>query len=393
MHCEVCGNDDLQMVLDLGSQPLCDDLIPIGDEHESERYPLRIVFCNNCHTALQEVNVDKKVLFPSTYHYRARNTPSVLSGMQNLVAQVCSIPGINLSNKKVLDIGCNDGSLLDFFAKEGCKTFGIDPTDAILDASSTHKTTKDFFSPFTALKLKEQIGFPDIITFTNCFAHIENMSELMTSLSCLMGPSTLVVIENHYLRSVLEKNQFDTFYHEHPRTYSAKSFSVIADLLGAKLIKTELTSRYGGNIRAFITRNHDMDDQGLVLEDYDYSSKFKDLSSFIPRWIRDKRSEIESEVAKNGPLTGIAFPGRASILINLLKLTPQELKATYEIKGSKKTGNYIPGTRIPILPEKELLKSSTNKPSTVLNLAWHIVADVENNLAQYDYNPRLINIL
>ena len=59
----------------------------------------------------------------------------------------------------------------------------------------------------------------------------------------------------------------------------------------------------------------------------------------------------------------------------------------------QKTGKYIPGTRIPILPEKELLKSSTDKPSTVLNLAWHIVADVENNLAQYDYNPRLINIL
>ena len=60
------------------------------------------------------------------YHYRARNTPSVLSGMQNLVEQVSSIRGINLDNK-VLDIGCNDGSLP--LAQQGCKTFGIDPTE------------------------------------------------------------------------------------------------------------------------------------------------------------------------------------------------------------------------------------------------------------------------
>ena len=79
-------------------------------------------------------------------------------------------------------------------------------------------------------------------------AHIDNMHELITALSTLMGPKTLVIIENHYLKSVLEGMQFDTFYHEHPRTYTAKSFEVIAELLGAKLVDLQLTNRYGGNI-------------------------------------------------------------------------------------------------------------------------------------------------
>ena len=206
MKCEVCSSTDVHKVIDLGNQPLCDDLIQIGDTRESETYRLCIHFCRNCKTALQEVNVEKKVLFPSTYHYRARNTPSVLSGMKNLVDTV-EKEFFDLKGKKVLDIGCNDASLLNFFSRKGATTYGIDPTDAIKEADKAHVTIQDFFSPLTARKLQSAIGFPDVITFTNCFAHISGMHELITALSCLMGPKTIVVIENRYLESVLEKNQ------------------------------------------------------------------------------------------------------------------------------------------------------------------------------------------
>ena len=91
-------------------------------------------------------------------------------------------------------------------------------------------------------------------------------------------------------------------------------------------------------------------------------------------------------------MLGIAFPGRSSIPINMLNLDTNLLAATYEIKGSSKTGYYAPGTRIPIYPEADLF-SMQEKPETVLNLAWHIEKDVIQNLKSNQYTPRLINII
>ena len=167
---------------------------------------------------------------------------------------------------------------------------------------------------------------------------------------------------------------------------------MIASLLGAKLIKVEKTSRYAGNIRAYISRNFDLRETITDIKEDNFFDMFSTMSSFIDRWTDQKFEEISLYNKKNGPLKGIAFPGRASILINQLKLTPDNLEATYEIKGSKKTGYYIPGTRIPIYPEADLLNLD-KKPNTVLNLAWHIENDVRDNLRQYNYNPVLMNIL
>ena len=91
----------------------------------------------------------------------------------------------------------------------------------------------------------------DVITFTNVFAHIENFKDLIKSLKNLITKETLIVIENHYLGEVIKKNQFDTFYHEHPRTYSLNSFYFISKLLNMNIVKYEFVRRYNGNIRVF----------------------------------------------------------------------------------------------------------------------------------------------
>ena len=89
-------------------------------------------------------------------------------------------------------------------------------------------TIKDYFSETSVKKIQEKFEKIDIITFTNVFAHIEDLKELINNLKKLINEETLIVIENHYLGWIIQKNQFDTFYHEHPRTYSVKSFEYIS---------------------------------------------------------------------------------------------------------------------------------------------------------------------
>jgi len=390
--CSVCKSNNLEQVLDLGNQPLCDDLIKIGSKEKSHLYPLKIFLCTECYTAHQQIEVSKEILFPQTYHYRAANTPSVLSGMQELVDELSTWGFTNQNNLKVVDIGCNDGSLLNLFKKYKFKTIGVDPTDAIKKASTNHITYQSFFNIDTAEKIISDHGKPDIITFTNSFAHIENLQELLQAVEILMSEKTMLVVENHYLGTVLNTGQFDTFYHEHVRTYSAKSFEYIARSLSAYIWKYSFPERYGGNIRVFMSKKKPLK-MCSALDESSTSMKFEKLSVFISDWKKRKLMEIENYVKlTKSPMTGIAFPGRASIPINILKLDKELLSATYEIKGSFKTGFYIPGTKIPILPEADLFVKD-EKPPKVLNLAWHIEADVIQNLKSNNYTPKLLNII
>ena len=112
--CEVCGSSQLQSVLTLGSHPMCDDLIDISDEKVCVEYPIEILLCKKCITAHQRFQVSKENLFPKTYHYRSRFTADVINGMAGLVESCIEKFG-KLDEKIVLDIGCNDGSLLNIF--------------------------------------------------------------------------------------------------------------------------------------------------------------------------------------------------------------------------------------------------------------------------------------
>ena len=208
----------------------------------------------------------------------------------------------------------------------------------------------------------------------------------------------MLVIENHYLGSVLEGRQFDTFYHEHLRTYSLNSFKYIAQSLGINLNAVEFPSRYGGNIRVFlghsvVTTEADtaLIQSVLVTEDQ-FGDRLCQMQSQVESWKNLMRLRISSLVAQHGRLSGKAFPGRAAILIKLLGIDVDILEAVYEKPGSMKIGHYVPGTRIPIKNEDELF-ASTPPPVVILNLAWHISEEITKYLRERGYRGEIVDIL
>lgn len=383
--CEVCGSGRVSSVLNLGTHPLCDDLVPIGDSRICQEYPIEILFCDACYTAHQRFQVPKERLFPRHYHYRARVTGSVVAGMADVVASIEARYGA-LAGKSVLDVGCNDGSLLDIFKARGAKTLGVEPTGAA--AESKHETINAFFDDKTSAQIKAAGHAFDFITFTNVFAHIENLPALLNNVRSLMGPQTVLIIENHYLGAILDSGQFDTFYHEHPRTYSIRSFEHIAKALGLELTDYQFTTRYGGNIRVYLSkapREREVPDESGL------RAKLSKMADDVAEWKAATRTMILDLVARHGQLRAKAFPGRAAILIKLLGLTEEQISALYEIKGSIKVGHYVPATRIPILPEAELYrKPDQTKP--IVNFAWHIAKEVANNLRANGYTGEIVNI-
>ena len=394
--CEVCGNAKLTPVLDLGRHPMCDDLVRVGESRMCHEYPIEILYCGTCRTAHQRFQVPKRELFPASYHYRSRFTADVLNGMAGLV-ESCARKFGDLSGKKVLDIGCNDGSLLDFFKKRGAVTIGIEPTGACLDAKEKgHNVFNEFLSGDIADAIVALHGRPDIITFTNVFAHIENLQGVLASLKKLMAPQTAIVIENHYLGAVLDGNQFDTFYHEHPRSYSYTSFVHMARALGAGLLDVEFPARYGGNIRVFLGKtagaSASADKDGLGVRESHFLENFASLGKQIESWRSVKKRLLSGQIQQYGQLRAKAFPGRAPILVKMLGLNEEHISAVYEKPGSLKIGHYLPGTRIPIRSDADLF-SLSDKTSPLLNLAWHIPREIRSYLTEHGYIGPIVDIL
>lgn len=390
-HCEVCDGKTLIPVLDLGGQPLCDDLIPVGNPAEATRYPVELLACPTCVTVHQKFQVEKRILFPQTYHYRAAMTQDVLDGMAELVDLAKGRLG-DLSDKVVVDIGCNDGSLLNIFkTRAGAKTtVGIEPTGAAVDAAPrVDHVINDFFGAAAVDTYLAKHPKPDIITFTNVFAHIEDLDAVISALNTLKSDKTLLIIENHYLGAVMERNQFDTFYQEHPRTYSYRSFEFIARKLGMTITHVDFPQRYNGNIRVVLQTGGEpaqctVDESGFI-------DDFAAMKTYIDDYKVKIRARLEELVKEHGKLPGKAFPGRASILMTYFGIDENIISATYERTGSMKIGYYVPGTRIPIRDEAEFFANQDASP-VLVNLAWHIKAEIHNFLRGKGYQGEIVEL-
>ena len=377
--CEVCVKTLEGPELDFGYQPLCDELRKTPEESLIvSKYHQNIVLCETCLTAHQKYQVPKNELFKPNYHYRAALTKDVISGMNELAESCIEYTNLN-EESVVLDVGCNDGSLLSIFKKKyNVKTIGVDPTDAIDDAINLDLKIKDYFSSGTVEKINEKFNKVDVITFTNVFAHIEDLKSLLENLRKIISDETLIIIENHYLGSIINQNQFDTFYHEHPRTYSIKSFSFISEQLDTGILDIIFPKRYGGNIRVVMSKKIVKTKEKIPVDSFAISD-FQKIQTYYESWNLNSKNLIEGLMNSGSQFNGKSLPGRGVMLINSLDISKSFMPKVFEQNFSPKVGNYVPGTDIYVDKDENI------DGDNLIIWSWHVVDEIISYLEKINY--------
>ena len=392
-RCQISGIKDLKSILSLGYLPPVNKLKKINSSlREDIFFPSELVFSLSSNLVQINTVVNKEILFPSEYPYTSSTTKILRENFKELYKDCKKI--INISSKElVIDIGSNDGNLLNNF-KNSHRVLGITPEKIgnIAIRNGIPTLIKYFDKPTTNLVLKKY-GKAKIITATNVFAHIENVHKLMKNILKILDEDGIFVSESHYLVSLIKTVQYDTIYHEHLRYYSLKSLEYLFKKYNMEIIHAKKINTHGGSIRVYAARKEKFKINKNVKKILNFEKNFlnwKTFNNFKKKVIASKLdlySILKKLKEKNKKIYGIGAPSRATTLINYVGLDENIIDCVLEIEGSYKIGNYIPGKKIPILSEKKLYK---DPPDFVILFSWHIASELKLNLKKKGFKGKFI---
>lgn len=387
--CQVCGSPDLELVLDVGHQPLCDALVEKSGLSEPETtYPLRLFRCPKCTLTQLDYVVEGSVVYPPSYPYRSGITRELEVYQRAFADGVIDRLGIP-EGSLCVDIGSNDGTLLTGFKRRNMRTLGVEPTDIGKLAWSENgiETVQSFFTEALARDIVRDRGKAKVVTATNVFAHMATLGEVIRGIMALMDDDGVFVTESHYLLDVIQSQQYDTIYHEHIRTYSLKSLVVLFEQYGCEVFDVQRADRYGGNIRAYIARKGRRQTQSSVREllklEHDLGLGQSEIyTTFRQRaqQTRDELMEFAYGARRKGQrMVGNSCPGRCVTLLNYCGMNADLMPYIAEQPTSLKLGKYLPGRHIPIVENSILVKE---QPDFVVLLAWHYAKPISAQLRE-----------
>ena len=393
-HCQGCGHETLERILDLGHHPPCDSLLMPAQLDEPEvAYPLRFCRCTSCGLAQIDYAVDPEILFSREYPYRTAMTRLLRDHFGVLTTEATQRLGLG-ANDLAIDLGSNDGTLLQGFQAHGVRVLGVEPTGiADIAIANGVPTVNAFFSEEVADQIVAEHGHASVITGTNMFAHVNNLYPMLRAVSTLLGPDGVFVSESHYLLDLLEDVQYDTIYHEHLRFYALRPLMAILERSGLSVFDAERSPTHGGSIRIWADRGQREPGPRIAeMLQLEAERGLDDGSAFLrfrENVLESKRQllEILVEARRNGRILGLGAPGRASTILNFVGLGPDVVEATLELDGSLKIGQYTPGTHVPIIEEQAGL--ATN-PETLLVLSWHIGEEIVPKLRERGFKGKFV---
>jgi SAM-dependent methyltransferase len=253
--CIVCKRETVEEFLDLGETALANKFLRREELAQTEpTYPLRVGFCHTCgHVQLTEL-VPPQAMFED-YLYISSASDTLKAHLYDLSDLVVDRQRLG-PDDLVVDVGCNDGTLLNGFRRHGVRVLGVDPAVnlAELTRESGIERYVGFFSARSANEILRQWGPAKVITATNTFPHIPQLDDFVAGLKTLLAPGGAFVIEAHYLVDMLEQGAFDTIYHEHVSYWALGPMAYLFHQAGMEVVHAERVPLHHGQIRVFVQR-------------------------------------------------------------------------------------------------------------------------------------------
>lgn len=380
MRCQICDNDKLFKFLDLGDHPAC--IFPReGQLKDEKRFKLDVHYCPKCGLIQLGHPVDQDILFGDDYHHIAALSSSFKEHLKELAAATAAKFKLGAGDL-VVELGSNDGALLEAYLPHKVKVLGVDPSDVSkIAVDKGIETLREFFNEGLAAKMVKSHGKAKLIASLNTFAHVSNLDSFVRGVRDLLTDDGVFVTESHYALDLINDLQYDFIYHEHSRYYTVRTLVYLFAKHGLEVFDVVRIPTHSGSIRVFAGKKgaHPVAkivgellaaEKSAGLENTDtyvaFAKKVAEHQTAFVKFLKDIR-------AKGQRIAGLTFPARAVTLLNYCGIGPETLDCITEM-STLKIGRYSPGTHIKVVDQEMLFRDGA--PEYGLLLSWHIQKEI-----------------
>jgi methylation protein EvaC len=355
--------------------PLGDGFLSAEDFSDEYFFHLEAALCQGCGMVQLSEAVSRERMFHADYAFFSSTSSRMVAHFERFAGDI--VAQIARPAPFIVEIGCNDGSMLAAFAGAGVRHLGVDPADNVVQAARRRglDVTCEFFEEATAQRIAKSHGLADVIVATNCMCHIPYMDSVLAGVRTLLKDDGLFVFEDPYLGDIVESGAFDQFYDEHVFYFSIAGVENMVQRHGLELVDARRQPVHGGSMRYFVgpkgarPPSQELEilrDQESVrglrrFETYEvFRRRAEHVRETLPALLRDLRSSGKRVV-------GYAATAKSATLLNYAGIGTDLVPFICDTTPTKH-GRYSPGVHIPIRPYEDFARPY---PDYAVLFAWN----------------------
>ena len=382
--CRACLAPQPYLFLPLGDHPPANMFV-----RESEREELQPSFSLNTQVCLHCGLIQVADQIPADFFRHYLYVPSGADTMHSHFAALAAVLAERAGDGLIVDIGANDGLLLQACNALGCRTLGVDPAAnlAQIAASRGVDVHVAYFGPETAIDMLIATGKAKVIVTTNTFNHIGDLHTFMTGVAHLLADVGTFVIEVPWAKELLERNEFDTIYLEHVSEFSLLSIQRLGAFFDLDVVDVTKLPVHGGSMRVFLQRTgvakptpavaemlrEEVAAGMLVSATYDaFAERIADIGRRLTAMLGDLR-------AKGMKVAGYGAPAKGNTLLNFYGIGAEDLDFLVD-RNPLKQGLYSPGMKIPVRAPEAI---DTEQPDVLMVLAWNFFDEIREQQSEF----------
>jgi len=384
VKCRHCGAPLAHTFIDLGVAPPSNAYLTAAElDRPEERYPLKVMVCENCWLVQTEDYAAADELFGADYAYFSSTSAGWLAHAKRYTDRM--IRELALTRDSfVIEVACNDGYLLRNFVTAGIPCLGIEPTAGTAEAAEQLgiPVLREFFGEAVGRRLAAEGRQADLIVGNNVYAHVPDINDFTRGLKAALKPGGTITLEFPHVMRLIEHAQFDTIYHEHFSYLSLFTAARILKAADLRVFDVAELPTHGGSLRLYGC--HEDDDRAtsaavsavLAEEERRGLRTLEVYHAFQARAdvIRDDLLRFLLERKRGGQsVAAYGAAAKGNTLLNYAGIKPDLLPFVCDAAASKQ-GKFMPGSHIPILPPGALIERA---PDYLLILPWNIAEEIK----------------
>ena len=378
--CLIC-EFDFAPFMNFGDMPIANAFSANPNKVDEYTFPMKVGFCNDCKMVQLVEQPDREKMFHENYAFFSSTSNVMKEHFTSFSESVSNLKSLN-EKSFVVEIGSNDGIMLQNFIKNKVPCLGIEPSKNVAQVAKDKgiEVITEFFDQMLAEKITKSHQHADVILSANVMCHIPYMHSIYDGLKTLLKNDGVFIFEDPYLGEIIEKTSFDQIYDEHVFLFSALSVSYLANMHELELVDVEPQITHGGSMRYTIAHkgaksvsknvtNLIANEKRLGLDKKESYLGFTDSVNAIKDNLLILLKKLKSEGKK---VVAYGATSKSTTVINYFGITSDLIECIYDTTPIKHN-KFSPGAHIPVLPYEEFRDSD---PDYVLLFAWNHAVEI-----------------